>query len=455
MLHNPRLRLAGMILGVIVLLVVSAFLGLRKTVLLTVDGDSQRLTTYAFRVGDLLHSLDISLSPMDELSPPVDDWLKNGDQVILVRAVPVQILADGKLISLYSSTRTPSSLLSQAGVDLSSGDLLLSNGRPLDPEQPLAVNSRSISIQVVRAVSYTLTLDGQQRKYSSTAGTLGSALWADGYSLFAADQLLPAPTTPLTPGLTVTLVASRPVTIHTRYGDVIVRTPALTVGQAVADAGLSPQGLDYSIPPLESPLPSSGKVRLVRVTEQVQIEETPLPFETEYQPVSELELDSQSIVQAGEYGLSAERVRVRYEDGQEITRTVESDWLARQPQTRIIGYGTQLVMHTTTVDGIEIQYWRELSMYATSYHPSEVGDVTASGLPLNKGVAAIDRSVVPFFTEMYIPGYGQAVAADIGGGVIGRWIDLGYSDSDYVPWHEWVTVYFLWPPPANIIWIIP
>ena len=58
-------------------------------------------------------------------------------------------------------------------------------------------------------------------------------------------------------------------------------------------------------------------------------------------------------------------------------------------------------------------------------------------------------------TNMYIPGYGKAVAADIGGGVIGRWIDLGYSDNDYVPWHSWVTVYFLWPPPDVIVWIVP
>jgi 3D (Asp-Asp-Asp) domain-containing protein len=94
-------------------------------------------------------------------------------------------------------------------------------------------------------------------------------------------------------------------------------------------------------------------------------------------------------------------------------------------------------------------------MYATSYHPSEVGDTTASGLPLKMGVAAVDTSVIPLFTQMYVPGYGQVIAADIGGGVVGRWIDLGYSDSDYVPWHSWVTVYLLWPPPNNIVWIIP
>jgi len=180
-----------------------------------------------------------------------------------------------------------------------------------------------------------------------------------------------------------------------------------------------------------------------------------LPFETTYQPVSDLEIDNQSIVQTGEYGLNAQRVRIRYEDGEEISRQVEGQWVARQPVPRIVGYGTQVSMKTAVVDGREVQYWRSLNMYATSYHPSNTGSTTASGLPLQKGVAAIDRNYVPFYTQMYVPGYGEVVAADIGGGVKGRMIDLGYSDSDYVPWHNWVTVYFLWPPPANIVWIVP
>ncbi len=275
------------------------------------------------------------------------------------------------------------------------------------------------------------------------------------HPLYAADRLVPGASTPLTPGLSATLTSSRSVTIQTQYGDVSVRTPAVTVGEALADAHLAPQGLDYSMPSSAELIPSSDKIRLVRVTEQVLIEQSPLPFEKEFQPVSDLALDTQSILQEGAYGLSAQRVRVRYEDGQEASRQTDSQWVALQPEPRIIGYGTNIVMQTTTVDGVTIQYWRALKMYATSYHPSEVGDTTASGLPLKKGVAAVDTSVIPFYTQMFVPGYGQVVAADIGGGVIGRWIDLGYSDSDYVPWHSWVTVYLLWPPPDNIVWVVP
>jgi 3D (Asp-Asp-Asp) domain-containing protein len=104
-------------------------------------------------------------------------------------------------------------------------------------------------------------------------------------------------------------------------------------------------------------------------------------------------------------------------------------------------------------------------MYATSYSPSRAGvspsspwfGITASGKPLTKGLVAIDRSLIPFGTLMYVPGYGYAEAADTGSGVRGRWIDLGYDDDNYVPWSRYVTVYFLTPipPPESIVWIFP
>jgi uncharacterized protein YabE (DUF348 family) len=450
-----KYRNLAILLALIILVSIALSLGLRKSVTLSVDGESRNLTTYAFKVGDLLRSEHISLSPSDILSPFQDSWLKKGEIITLVRAIPVQILADGVVSSLFSPERTPSSLLTLAGVRTLLGDLLLSNGQLVDSDQSFPLDIPSISLQVIRSVSFTLTVDDKAQNLTSTAPTLGSALWAAGYSLYEADQLVPPADTPLISGLTATLTHSRQVTIQTQTGSVLIRTAARTVGEALESAHLSLQGLDYCLPAIDNPIPSNKEIRLIRVTEQVLVEQSPLSFETEYQPVSDLDLDSQSILQTGEYGLTAQRVWVRYEDGQEVSRQVDSEWVALQPRPRIIGYGTNIVMHTTTVDGVTIQYWRSLSMYATSYHPSEVGDTTASGLPLQKGVAAVDTSLIPFYTQMYVPGYGEVIAADIGGGVVGRWIDLGYSDSDYVPWHQWVTVYFLWPPPDKIVWIVP
>jgi hypothetical protein len=55
--------------------------------------------------------------------------------------------------------------------------------------------------------------------------------------------------------------------------------------------------------------------------------------------------------------------------------------------------------------------------------------------------------------QLYIPGYGYGTIEDVCGGCTGKpWIDLGFSDSDFQPWHSWVTVYFLTPVPPNIIY---
>jgi 3D (Asp-Asp-Asp) domain-containing protein len=51
---------------------------------------------------------------------------------------------------------------------------------------------------------------------------------------------------------------------------------------------------------------------------------------------------------------------------------------------------------------------------------------TASGLPAGYGVAAVDPSVIPLGTRFHVPGYGDAVAADTGGGIRGAMIDLWF-----------------------------
>jgi hypothetical protein len=57
--------------------------------------------------------------------------------------------------------------------------------------------------------------------------------------------------------------------------------------------------------------------------------------------------------------------------------------------------------------------------------------------------------------QLYIPGYGFASIEDVCGGCVGRpWIDLGFSDRNFEPWHSWVTVYFLTPVPANVIYVL-
>jgi 3D (Asp-Asp-Asp) domain-containing protein len=60
---------------------------------------------------------------------------------------------------------------------------------------------------------------------------------------------------------------------------------------------------------------------------------------------------------------------------------------------------------------------------ATGY---ALGGTTSTGLPVGWGIAAVDPSVIPLGTHMTVPGYGEAVAADIGGAIVGDTIDLWF-----------------------------
>jgi 3D (Asp-Asp-Asp) domain-containing protein len=51
---------------------------------------------------------------------------------------------------------------------------------------------------------------------------------------------------------------------------------------------------------------------------------------------------------------------------------------------------------------------------------------TASGLPVRKGVVAVDPKVIPLRTRLYVPGYGPGIAADVGTAIKGRIIDLWF-----------------------------
>ncbi|KXB66431.1 3D domain protein [Parvimonas sp. KA00067] len=85
-----------------------------------------------------------------------------------------------------------------------------------------------------------------------------------------------------------------------------------------------------------------------------------------------------------------------------------------------------------TVKSGELNYSKVLTMNATSYtdDPAENGgySTTRMGTPLRYGVVAVDPSVIPLGTKLYVEGYGYAVAEDTGGAIKGNRIDVCYTD---------------------------
>jgi len=369
----------------------------------------------------------------------------------------VTIIDNETPITLQTEERVPSALFAQAGLDFSPNDQDLLNGYPTAPDQPVT-NSPS-ALQIRRAVTVTITSPGGEQTLQTSAFTVGEALQAARIQLRKNDIIDPPINTPITDvPITIYYSPAREITITADGNTTRVASSARTVGEALAEAGIPLLGFDYSLPSENEALPIDGQIKVVRVSESVLLVQKTIPFETDTIASSDVPLDQTQILSPGENGLSVERVRIRYEDGEEVSRLFEEATVVRAPKNRTLAYGTKVEIKTAVVNGVTIEYWRVVQMYATSYSPcrlgtSTCGSTTASGKQLQKGVVALRTDLYRSLQgqPLYIPGYGFATVEDACGGCVGQpWIDLGFSDDDFETWHSVVTVYFLTPVPPYI-----
>lgn len=72
-----------------------------------------------------------------------------------------------------------------------------------------------------------------------------------------------------------------------------------------------------------------------------------------------------------------------------------------------------------------------MTMTATAYC---MAGTTATGMPVGRGVIAVDPSVIPLGTSVYVSGYGDAIAADIGGAITGNTIDVWLPCGEAYAW---------------------
>jgi 3D (Asp-Asp-Asp) domain-containing protein len=84
---------------------------------------------------------------------------------------------------------------------------------------------------------------------------------------------------------------------------------------------------------------------------------------------------------------------------------------------------SELLVATQQAAGQPLAAGAQLTVVATGY---AIRGRTATGLSTAWGVVAVDPSVIPLGTRMTIPGYGEGVAADTGGAVLGNSIDLWF-----------------------------
>lgn len=465
-----------------------------QPVTVVINGQSHQVRTHRLSVEGVLQEIGLALATGDIVRPPPGTRLEPHQTVTIQLAQPVVLEADGRIFQQLTQQRTVAGLLADAGIAVNPYDDILLEGRvgtmqsavqrSPNPDPAVqeaatfrlmeqvprgavaAARPRPVHLVVHRAVPVTVYDGGVRSTFYTTRPNVGEALLEQGLTLFLGDKVMPSLGSRLSPGMRIFIQRSIPVAVTVDGRTVRTRTRRETVGQVLAQEGIALMGQDFTRPALNRPLSANETIEVVRVREIFEIEQEFIPFETNWVPDADMEIDRQEVRQPGTTGVIKSRTRVRYENGQEMWREVEDEWLDQEASNRIIAYGTNITVRTVDTPDGPLQYWRKVSMLVTPYSAATSGKdpshprygITRSGLPARYGIVAVDPKVIPLMTELYIPGYGRGLAGDTGGLILGKHIDLGYDEDQPLPnLYEWRDIYVLTPvPPADKIrYVLP
>ncbi len=415
-------------------------------------------------VEDVLAAAGVEVRPQDIVIPEVSTKRDPDGAIQVERAKAVKIHSDDGSELIWTHQGSLSAFLDEAEVTIDPSYSIIADGKQLMYEGIFtAPLPREITVSRFKTVY--IVDDGLEEALTTGSRTVGEALEETGITLLNADVVEPELETWLSPELRIQITRASPVIISVDGRYIGQRTNLTRTIDILAEAGVSIGPLDYSVPDADFEVVPGNIIRVVRVTEDFRFEDEAIPFDTLWQGTDRLELDRRAVIVPGEAGILRRRIRVRYEDGVEASQTPDGEFLEKAAVDEIIGYGTDIIVRILETPEGSYEYWRVVRMRVTAYTASSSGKppehpaygITASGVTAGTGVVAVDPSVVPFRSWVYVPGYGIGFAGDTGGGIKGRWIDLGYDEEELVAWSTYTDVYYLTPvPPAeDIAYLIP
>ncbi|GAB6172578.1 3D domain-containing protein [Paradesulfitobacterium aromaticivorans] len=288
--------------------------------------------------------------------------------------------------------------------------------------------SKGMVVQVTRSVPVKLTVDGKTYETRTVAATVGEALTdlSGRYNLDLKEvDEVNLPRSDTLPAGTE-LAVQRSISIHVQADGKEYDTylaPRL-VAEALTKLNITVGSLDKVSLPLDHMLAPNDRVQVVRVVEKIESVKTEIPYQTVAQAADFPVGLPDKVLKRGANGLQEQTVKLVLEDGKEVDRQVMAQRVALAPVNQVVSRGAQT---SISRGGTVVNFKRAYKVKATAY--CEPGGRTATGAAVRWGVVAVDPRVIPLGSKVYVDGYGQAEALDVGGAIKGNRIDL-YMDSE-------------------------
>ena len=328
---------------------------------------------------------------VDKSSFRVGSDAKDGNAIIVYRAVPVTFYEKGKKVMRVNAAGTVADALEKAGIDMEGADTT-----DLDPDTLLKKNMK---INILRSFKIQLVVGGVKRTVDYAAGTVGDLLKRVNVDVGKYDVVKPGLSETLKRGSKVVV---KRVSYETREEEKVIK-----YGTQTKETGILAQGVK-------------------RVARQGRDGTKTVTYEDK--------IVNGKVVSSKKVG---EVVNVKAVDKVVVIGTRGA---------------TNVVTSNIQGSGAPTSYLKTFHGPATAY-TAKAGAKTASGAVARRGLVAVNPKQIPYGSKLYIVAddgtvYGYCTAADTGGFVTngsGTLVDL-YMDS-YGECTQWVkrnvTIYVI------------
>ncbi|WP_099224445.1 G5 and 3D domain-containing protein [Listeria costaricensis] len=349
----------------------------------------------------------------------------------------ITIMNAGEKIEAKTHAATVGEALNESGIEVGKHD-------QVSPAKNTPIKD-NMKIDYVKAKQVNVTDNGQTEKVWSTKSTVGE--------LLKDENMTPGPHDVLNVSLDdkvkndMNIDIDRAIELTLKNGDKneTVWTTKNTVGDLLAEKNITVDGDDRVSPAKDTKLTSDMNIEVAYVDKKSEEKVEQIAFDTVYKDDANLEKGQEKVVTEGKNGEKKVKYDVTYENGKEVKRDRVSEENVSDKQDKVVARGTKEAVQTVAATSSSNASTQTVSHSDSSAAPSggktftmestaySGGGTTATGINLsaNPGikVVAVDPSVIPLGSKVWVEGYGVAVAGDTGGAIKGNIIDVYFDDA--------------------------
>lgn len=177
---------------------------------------------------------------------------------------------------------------------------------------------------------------------------------------------------------------------------------------------------------LDASLEDGMEIEVKRVTKKTIVEKEDIPYDTVVKYDSSLRKGKKQVLQVGKNGTKELVYEGVYEDGQLVRKILIQEKITKKAKDKVIKKGTKekekMKSTSKKSSSLKSSLGKKMVVSATAYS----GDgITSTGTVPKWGTIAVDPSIIPYGTKVYIPQFGKYfIAEDCGGGIKGNKIDI-------------------------------